>query len=144
MSAPRLRIVSLEQTSLVAEGIPVRFPQDAVDVAQRLIGAKDREHFIALHLDASHRVVSSETVAIGSLTTAQVHPREVFKAAILSNAAAIIVAHNHPSGSTEPSQADRLVYERLRDAGKLLGIPLLDFLIVSPDKAWSAADAWAS
>ncbi len=141
-TAPRLRLVTIEQVGAIAEAYTVRAPQDAAEAVQALIGAKDREHFIVLHLDAAHRVVSAETVSIGTVSSAFVHPREVFKAAILSNASAIICAHNHPSGNLVPSMLDRDIFDRLTEAGKLLGIPLIDFLIVSSNDSWSASEHW--
>jgi DNA repair protein RadC len=99
---------------------------------------KDREHFVVLHLDGAHRVVSAEVVSVGVLSAALVHPREVFKSAILANSAAIICAHNHPSGDLEPSDEDRRTFEKLSAAAELMGIPLLDFLIVARDSHWSA------
>jgi DNA repair protein RadC len=74
------------------------------------------------------------------LTASLVHPREVFKGAILANAACIICAHNHPSGQVVPSAEDRAVLERLKSAAELLGIPLLDFLIVSKDAYWASSE----
>jgi DNA repair protein RadC len=84
-------------------------------------------------LNAKHRALGVHVVAIGTLTACQVHPREVFKAAILANAAAVILAHNHVSGDAEPSRADRDLTRRIADAGELLGIPLLDHVIVTVD-----------
>jgi DNA repair protein RadC len=81
-------------------------------------------------LDRKNRVIGINTVAIGSLTASVVHPREVMKPAILSNAAAIILCHNHPSGDPQPSQEDRVLTQRLVEAGKLLGISVLDHLII--------------
>jgi DNA repair protein RadC len=83
-----------------------------------------------LLLNQKNRVVGVNTVSIGSLTASVVHPREVFKPAILSNAAAIILAHNHPSGQPQPSQEDRVLTVRLVAAGKLLGISVLDHVII--------------
>src|SRR5262249_19479050 len=81
-------------------------------------------------LNQKNRVVGVNTVSIGSLTASVVHPREVFKPAILSNAAAIILAHNHPSGQPQPSQEDRVLTVRLVAAGKLLGISVLDHVVI--------------
>lgn len=103
------------------------------------IGRKDREHFAVAHLSAQYRVSAIETVAIGILTTALVHPREVFKAAILNNSAAIIVGHNHPSGDLTPSPDDSAVHRGLVAAGELLGIPVLDFVIVHANR-WRSLD----
>ena len=95
------------------------------------LGLLDREHFICAHLDAKNRLISRETVSVGHLTAALVHPREVFKAAILANAAAIALVHNHPSGDPEPSREDIEITRRLVKAGELLGIPVLDHVVVT-------------
>lgn len=91
----------------------------------------DREHFLTLILDGQHRVVGIDDVSVGTLNASLVHPREVFKTAILANAAAIIAAHNHPSGDLTPSAEDKAITKRLADAGSLLGIRLLDHVIVT-------------
>ena len=140
---PRVRLVTVEQVELVAcEQPPVKSPEDSARLACDLIGAKDREHFLVLHLNSSHQLVSSEVTSIGSLGSTIVHPREVFKGAFLANAAAIVCAHNHPSGDLAPSIEDKAVFERLKDAGKLLGVPMLDFLIVSRTDSWSGREHW--
>lgn len=97
------------------------------------LATSDREMFICLHLNVRHHVISWEVVSMGTLTAAIVHPREVFKAAILSNAAAVIVAHNHPSGDTSPSNEDFAISDRLRRAGEILGIELIDHLVITHD-----------
>jgi len=89
-----------------------------------------KEHFITLHLDGKNRIVAMDRVSSGSLNQSIVHPREVFKTALLSSAAAIILVHNHPSGDPTPSQDDLDVTRRLKDAGELLGIKVLDHIIV--------------
>jgi DNA repair protein RadC len=91
----------------------------------------DREQFVALHLDPKNRLISREVVSIGHLTAALVHPREVFKAAILANAASIAFVHNHPSGDPEPSRDDIELTRRLVKAGDLLGIPVVDHVVVA-------------
>ena len=88
--------------------------------------------FVALFLNAKHRVTHAHVVSKGTLDGATVHPREVFKAAILANAQAIVVGHNHPSGDSKESKEDAVVTERLRMAGTLLGVALLDSIIVTP------------
>ena len=97
----------------------------------RDIRNKQQEHFVCLTLDGGNRLINIHEVSKGTLTASLVHPREVFRCAISDNAASIIVAHNHPSGNLEPSQADRQVTERLQEAGELLGIKLLDHIIVT-------------
>ena len=85
---------------------------------------------MALFLNAKNRIAHAHIVSRGTPQASLVHPREVFKAAVLANAAAIIVGHNHPSGSVEPSPEDRAVVDRLEQAGELLGIAVLDSIIV--------------
>jgi len=89
-----------------------------------------REVFVALLLDVQNRLQGEALVSIGTLTSSLVHPREVFRQAISQGAAAVIVAHNHPSGDPNPSSADREVTRRLIRAGQLIGIPLLDHVVV--------------
>lgn len=140
--SPRLRLVTVVQDARVAEGVAIKTPHTASRQVREMLAGKDREHFVALHLDGRHRVVSAEVVSVGTLTTSLVHPREVFKGAMLANSAAVICAHNHPSGDVKPSEEDRQVFDRLKEAGELLGIPLLDFLIVSEADMWSASEHW--
>ena len=91
-------------------------------------------------LDGKHRVTGLNTVSIGCLQGTPVHPREVFKPAILANAAAIIVLHNHPSGDPTPSREDREITDRLRSCGEMLGVPLLDHIVMGADGYYSFAD----
>jgi len=91
----------------------------------------DREKFICLHLNIKNQIISFEVVSTGSLTSSIVHPREVYKGAILSNAASVIFMHNHPSGDPEPSNDDLEITERLEKAGNILGIDVLDHIIVA-------------
>lgn len=92
---------------------------------------KKQEYFACLTLDGANRLIAKRIITIGTLTSSLVHPREVFADAITDRAASIIVAHNHPSGSLEPSQADRKVTSQLKEAGDLLVIALIDHLIVT-------------
>ncbi len=89
-----------------------------------------KEYFKVLYLNTKNQILASENVSIGNLNSSIVHPREVFRNAIKKGAAAIIVIHNHPSGNPLPSQNDLDVTKRLQEAGKLLGIPLLDHLVI--------------
>ncbi|MCA9002255.1 MAG: DNA repair protein RadC [Planctomycetes bacterium] len=105
----------------------------AKDVYQHLeprLRGLQREVFVVLLLDVQNRLQGEALVSVGTLTSSLVHPREVFRQAIAQGAAAVIVAHNHPSGDPDPSQADREVTRRLIRAGQLLGIPLLDHVVV--------------
>jgi DNA repair protein RadC len=100
-----------------------------------------KESFICLHLDSKNTLVCAEVVSVGSLNASIVHPREVFKTALLSNAAALVFIHNHPSGDPTPSSEDMELTTRLCDAGKLLGIRILDHIIIGEDRYKSFADA---
>jgi len=100
------------------------------------ISAQPREKFIVLTL-AGNGVVGMEVVSQGTSDTTLVSPKEVFKAALLTNANAIIVAHNHPSGQVEPSQNDKVVCRSLKQAAEILDVRLLDFLVLAKDKYYS-------
>lgn len=129
---PNVHIVRVElvaTTSSPPERLPG--PDAAADFIKAHIGSLDRECFAVIHLSAKHAALSFEIVSIGTLQASLVHPREVFKGAILANAAAIICAHNHPSGDLTPSPEDFAVRERLTQSGELLGIQVLDFIIVT-------------
>ena len=112
-------------------------PVDAGDFLQKTIAYKDREWFCALGLDAKGFVNYFEVIHIGTLTQATIHPREVFKSAIMTNSNSIIIAHNHPSGDVDPSIADRTATRLITDAGKIMGIEVLDHLIISDNKYYS-------
>ena len=109
---------------------PIKGDKDVCRL-MRNMGHGDRESFYVLHLDTRHRVDGIEEVSKGVLGGVEVHPRETFKSAILNNAAAIILLHNHPSGDASPSTDDMNLTERLVEGGKLLGIPVLDHVIVT-------------
>ena len=98
---------------------------------------KKQEYFVCLTLDGANRLIAKRIITIGTLTSSLVHPREVFADAITDRAASVIVAHNHPSGSLTPSQADLSVTRQLVEAGKLLGIDLIDHILVTKDSTIS-------
>lgn len=104
-------------------------------------GQMDVEYFLCITLDAAHRVINIHEVTKGLLNRTLVHPREVFRRAIKDNAAAIIVAHNHPSNQLEPSSEDRGLTSRLREAGDIVGISILDHLILARDSYFSFMEA---
>ncbi len=111
-------------------GRRVRAPGDLAELLQQELGGLDREHFLGVYLDARHRVRAVRTVSVGTLNASLVHPREVFRPAVALQSAALIVAHNHPSGCAHPSGDDLELTRRLARCGGLLGIELLDHLIV--------------
>ena len=108
----------------------VRRPEDLHALLHEEFRGLDRERFLGLYLDTRHRLAAVETVSVGSLNASLVHPREVFKPAVAMSAAAVIVAHNHPSGDAGPSGDDLDLTARLDRCGDLLGIALLDHLVV--------------
>jgi len=125
--------VSLVREGLSTERTIISSPEDVYNLCflRKEFDLADREKFIVLHLSTKNEVISYEVVSIGTLNASLVHPREVFKGAILSNSASIILCHNHPSGDIEPSTEDIVLTERLAEAGKLLGIEVLDHIIFS-------------
>ena len=106
---------------------------NAKDAVAQLTDLRDlkKEHFVVLYLNARHQLVHKETVSIGTLNANLVHPREVFEPAIKHSAANIIVAHNHPSGDSKPSEDDLEITKRLTEAGKIMGIEIADHIIVA-------------
>jgi DNA repair protein RadC len=133
VSAKRINIVSLKlvkESSMLYRERSVRSPEDGYKLLNLFLSDKDREHFIVVSLDTKNQPISINVCHIGSLNASIVHPREVMKSAILSNAASILVGHNHPSGMVEPSCEDIEVTKRLVEAGKIIGIDVLDHIIV--------------
>lgn len=111
------------------KGEAVKEPEDVYKV-MRFLEKADREMLYVLHLDAKNRIIAMELVSMGNLTNSLIHPREVFKGAILNNSASVILVHNHPSGDAKPSQEDLTRNEGLIQAGKMLGIPLIDHIVI--------------
>jgi len=106
-------------------------PMDIIK-SMKSFALSDREYLIGLYLNSRNQVIAHHIISIGSVNAVLVHPREVFKLAIIKNACSIIVAHNHPSGGVSPSDADLKITKRLSDAGKILGINLIDNIIITP------------
>lgn len=126
-------IQMVRERKLAYNGTRLTTPQQAAQAFNELLGNPDREYFVAMMLDGKNRITTIHVVSEGSLNQSIVHPRETFKSAILANAAAVILAHNHPSGDTTPSREDREITRRLREAGEILGIKVLDHVIVDTD-----------
>ncbi len=115
-------------------------PGDTKIFLQIQMAGAEREIFACLFLDNRHRLIHYDALFFGTIDGASVHPREVVKAALHHNAAAIILAHNHPSGVAEPSQADRAITKRLADALQLIDIRILDHLIIGEGEPVSFAE----
>lgn len=108
----------------------IRSPEDAANYLIPELAPLQQEHFVALYLNVKNQILHKQTIFVGSLNASIVHPREIFRVAIRRSAAAIIVAHNHPSGNPSPSPEDIDVTKRLIEAGHILGVDLLDHLII--------------
>ena len=138
---PVYRVTLVRERQMPSYQQKFRCSADAAHLLSAYLDGVDREYFVVFLLDQKNHVIGINTVSMGSLTASIVHPREVFKAAILANAATIICGHNHPSGDTMPSQEDRQMTSRLVSAGKLLGINVVDHIIIgSAGKYFSFAD----
>ena len=125
----------------LARGVAIRSPADVQRHFQPRLREHMRESFHALLLDGRHRLISIDDVSVGTLTASLVHPREVFRGAIRSAAAALLIVHNHPSGDPSPSPEDRAVTERLVAAGRLLGIRVVDHVSVAEQGCFSFREA---
>jgi DNA repair protein RadC len=109
----------------------IKTPEDVFKLINKELYGKRKEKLYLISLDARNKVISKDVVSIGTISEALVHPREVYKQALLRNAVSIILVHNHPSSDTTPSTEDILVTERVAQAGVLLGVSLVDHIIVS-------------
>ena len=122
--------VRLVKDSSLSIDYPIDTPEKIADVIGNEIKDMDREVFCVIHLKADCTVASYTFASVGSIDRSIVHPREVFKSAILSNACQMVIMHNHPSGNIEPSDQDIIVTSRMNELCQLMGIPLVDHIIV--------------
>lgn len=123
------RQVVREEAPAYLQSRRISRPEDVYELLHDL-QRETKEHFLTLHLDGKNRIICLDRVSTGSLNQSIVHPREVFKGALLSSAAAVVLVHNHPSGDPTPSTEDREITRRLREVGDLVGIKVLDHVIV--------------
>ena len=127
----------LEGYSQVGDKTVVKTPEDVTGLVRGRLRGKKKEHFLALLLDTRNQLIKVAEISIGSLDTSIVHPREVFREAISASAAAVILAHNHPSGDAQASEDDIKLTKRLAEAGELVGIEVLDHIIIGDKKSLS-------
>jgi len=125
---------------LVPRHYRIRRPSDVVPLLQHYAD-RPQEHFLTVALNGAHEVLTVRIVSVGLVNRTLVHPREVFAEAIAERAAAVIVAHNHPSGNTEPSAEDRAVTRTLVEAGDILGVRVLDHIVFTPQGYHSLLEA---
>jgi DNA repair protein RadC len=121
--------VKEEITNYLKTGSRFTAPQQVYETF-RFLMKETKEMFLTAHLDGKNRIICMDLVSIGSLNQSIVHPREVFKSACLSNAAAILLIHQHPTGDPTPSSEDIAITRRLKEAGEIMGIKILDHIIV--------------
>jgi len=127
---PVYKCMLVKESNHDADSKSITNPAIAASILTEYLKDADREHFVVLLLNTKNKVVGINTVSIGNLNSSIVHPREVFKPAILASVAAVILGHNHPSGDSTPSKEDITITERLIEAGKILGIEVLDHIII--------------
>jgi DNA repair protein RadC len=127
---PLYKIEMVREGAITVERKRIGSPQDVFNAVHEFLENVDREYFLTLMLNSKNNVVGANVTSIGTLNSSLVHPREVFKAAILANAAAIICVHTHRSGDPSPSPEDLEITRRLVEAGKILGIEVLDHVII--------------
>jgi len=125
-----VREVVSQYQALDTKVFPLSSPGAVTDFIREKIGDSTREFFTATYVDNKNTVILYAVISIGTVSEAIVHPREIFGLAVEHRASGVIVAHNHPSGKVDPSQQDKATTKRLVDAGKIIGIPLLDHIIV--------------
>ncbi len=130
LGIPIYRVSLVREREMCCYDKRIRSSANVSEMLRRYLADVDREHFVLVLLDRKNKVIGLHTVSIGSLTASVVHPREVFKVAILSNAAAVIFGHNHPSGDPTPSSEDKALTSRLIEAGEILGMQVLDHVVI--------------
>ena len=120
----------LSRRYIVKEPVRITGANDVLPLIKDIAG-KQQEHFICISLNGANEVIENRIITVGLLDKSQVHPREVFADVITDRAAGVIFAHNHPSGEIKPSNSDLKIHEQLTEAGKILGIKVLDHIIIS-------------
>ena len=132
--------IELDSEFTKKRSLTIRSPKDVFENYRSLFDGQVKEIFVVLWLSSANKVIGFETVSIGTLNSSLVHPREIFRGAVVATCASIILAHNHPSGNPEPSQEDIAITKQLVDSGKILGIPVHDHLIFADSTYTSLAE----
>lgn len=134
MESKQINIVSLQMIktdTLSYLNRRITSPEDATEIMKTFIGNSDREHLILICMNSKNEPTHIQTISIGSINKSVIHPREIFKTAILSNANSIMIGHNHPSGDVTPSPEDVNVTERLMLISEIMGILFYDHIVFS-------------
>lgn len=133
ISSKRVNIISIKMVkegSVLYSNRKIGSPSDAADLLRPFLQDSDREMLVVCCLDTKNQPTFINVASVGTLNSSLVHPREVFKAAVLGNAASILVAHNHPSGDPTPSSEDISITTRLKEVGKIIGIDVIDHIVI--------------
>lgn len=145
-TAPNKLLVAREllrralEESMADEAYSLNSPQAVKDYLRLHLGGREEEHFVALWLDAQHKLIAVDDLFRGTLTQTSVYPREVVKSGLKYNACCVIFAHNHPSGVAEPSSSDRMLTDALKQALSLVDIRVIDHMIVADNNIMSFAE----
>lgn len=139
-AAQILSAFELARRHLIKDTVKINVAQDILPLVADITG-KQQEYFVCISLNGANELIEKRVVTIGLLDKSQVHPREVFADVIADRAAAVIFAHNHPSGELAPSAADLRIHNQLTEAGKILGLRVLDHVIVTPKGYYSFQEA---
>ena len=126
-----------EHLEMDEESVDIRNPEAVYKLISTRIREKSKEHFKLILLNSRNKTIGISTISIGTLTTSLVHPREVFKEALVHSAASVILAHNHPSGDPEPSEDDVKITKKLVESGKILGVEVIDHIIIGKNHFYS-------
>jgi DNA repair protein RadC len=135
---PVYKVMLVQDSSVPIPDRCIRAPGDAARIGIDYLRGVDRQHFVGLYLNTANNLITIHTVSVGTLNSSLVHPRKVFKLAYMVNAASVIVSHNHASGNAEPSQEDIAITKQLVEAGKILGVPLYDHVIVTEGNGFTS------
>jgi len=135
---PLYKVMLVQDASVQIANRLIQAPEHAAKIVTDYLRGVDREHFVGLYLNTANNLITIHTVSVGTLNSSLVHPREVFKIALMVNAASVVVSHNHPSGNAEPSQEDLAITKQLVEAGKILGVPLYDHVIVTEGNGFTS------
>ena len=139
-AAQILSAFELARRHLLKEAVKISRSEDVLPLVSDLAD-KRQEHFLCISLNGANEVIEKRIVTIGLLNMSPVHPREVFADVLVDRAASVIFVHNHPSGDLQPSDTDLRMYEQLTEAGKILGLRVLDHIIVTKKGHFSFQDA---
>ena len=134
---PIVKLKMVKEKTLPYGGARLNNAKKVAAVANLVLAGADREYLLVLSVNTKNQPIALEIVSIGSVDTAFAVPREVFKHAVLSNAAGILLVHNHPSGDCKPSKEDMHITERMERAGEILGIPVIDHVVLGEGEFYS-------